>query len=107
MYLCKITKREICKNGDCKDTVVHEIVSASSSILPGKAKTWIKKHFLAAYKYHVMSTFLAVDGFKALDISDDDGKPHNTYNGRATMFDEYGRPVYIIAIDVYSVEVAN
>jgi hypothetical protein len=82
-------------------------VSCSSSLLPGNAKKWVKKHFSSAYKNHVMSTFHAVPGFKALNISNDDGSPHNTYNGRATMFDEYGRPVYIIAIDVYAVEVVN
>ena len=107
MYLCKVTKREVYKNSGCKDMVVHELVSSSSSILPGNAKKWIKKHFLAAYKDHVMSAFTAVDGFKSLDIFDDDGKLHNTYNGRSTMFDKYGNPVYIIAIDVYSVEVVN
>ena len=92
MYLCKITKRDVYRNSGCQDNVVNELVSCSSSVLPANAKKWIKEHFLSAYKNHVMSAFMAVKGFKALNITDSEGKPHNTYNGRATMFDEYGNP---------------
>ena len=109
MYLCKITKREVYKNNDGTDTVIKELVCYNGSVLAKKAKKWIGEHFLPAYKKAVMTTFTAVDGFKALNstIEKASNEPHNVYNGRATMFNEYGKPLYIIAIDIYSIEVVN
>lgn len=106
MYLCKITKREVYKNNNGKDAVIHEIVCKNGSGLAKAAKAWLTKNFLPAYKDSIMTAFISIDGFKSLNeiISDSANEPHNFYNGRATLFNEYGQPLYIIAIDVYSVD---
>lgn len=107
MFICKITKRDISKNSKCTDTIVREKIGKDGKTLLKDAKNYIKKEFTPAYKGSTITPFIEIKGFKDLDIKDEDGTSHNFYNGRAVMFTNYGNPLYLISIDIYTIEVVK
>jgi hypothetical protein len=108
MYICKIIKTDV-ETG--KETLVKEELSRSGITLKQRSKKWAKdtchKKLLKSdpdspgYEKKV-TPFVEVTGFKTNSKSY--CPEHNFYHGCATVFNCYGKPIWILTIQIYSID---
>jgi len=106
MYICKVLKTDV---SDGKERNVFEKISQSGESLLKLAKTFAKKHYNKKEKkpntgYEMRLTpFVELNGFKndARSVFPE----HNFYHGSSTVFNCYGKPIWIVTIIIYKIDV--